>query len=83
MRPRAQDDLDQRRGVIADRRRFSLDPLILACTARTLGVTAISRNPYDMTVLLRVTARRADDWETASPCSHQAFDLSETVTFSR
>jgi hypothetical protein len=29
---------------------------ILACTARTLGVTAMSRNPYDMTVLLRVTA---------------------------
>src|SRR5262245_14361543 len=31
---------------------------ILACTARTLGVTAISRNPYDMAVLLWTTKGR-------------------------
>src|SRR5271165_5564505 len=36
---------------------------ILACTPRTLGVTATSRNPYDMTVLLRTPEGRADDRE--------------------
>src|SRR5262245_27412248 len=40
---------------------------ISACTARTLGVTAISRNLYDMAALLRATPARADDSERLQP----------------
>ena len=32
---------------------YSVRVAALACTARTLGVTAMSRNPYGMAILLR------------------------------